>query len=76
MDEDFAVRWDGPPQHAVFLQNAVRAQRGLADVNLSLNALRSRRIAERLRGVRSDDPLASFVEWSSKPDSKQTWNGR
>ncbi|MFI5828357.1 lysine N(6)-hydroxylase/L-ornithine N(5)-oxygenase family protein [Streptomyces sp. NPDC051578] len=76
VDEDFAVRWDGPPQHAVFLQNAVRAQRGLADVNLSLNAWRSRRIADRLRGVRSDDQLASFIDWSSKPDSKQTWNDR
>ncbi|MDK9499264.1 SidA/IucD/PvdA family monooxygenase [Streptomyces katrae] len=76
VDEDFAIRWDGPPQHAVFLQNAVMAQRGLADVNLSLNAWRSRRIADRLRGIRSDDQLPSFVEWSSKPDSKQMWNDR
>ncbi|MFF8289689.1 lysine N(6)-hydroxylase/L-ornithine N(5)-oxygenase family protein [Streptomyces sp. NPDC016309] len=73
VDQDFAVRWDGPPDRNIFVQNAVRQQRGLADPNLSLNAWRSRRIADRLRGVRSDDPLASFIEWSTKTGPKNAW---
>ncbi|MFD7507789.1 lysine N(6)-hydroxylase/L-ornithine N(5)-oxygenase family protein [Streptomyces sp. NPDC059853] len=66
VDPDFAVRWDGPPGHNIFFQNAVRSQRGLADVNLSLNAWRSRRIVDRLCGRRSDEQLPSFIEWSAK----------
>ncbi|WP_030200935.1 lysine N(6)-hydroxylase/L-ornithine N(5)-oxygenase family protein [Streptomyces sp. NRRL S-87] len=66
VDEDYAVRWDGPADRRIFVQNGVRGQRGLADPNLSLNAWRSRRIADRLIGVRSDEQLASFIEWSSK----------
>lgn len=67
VDEDYAVRWDGPADRRIFIQNGVRGQRGLADPNLSLNAWRSRRIADRLCGVRGDEQLASFIEWSSKP---------
>ncbi|MCZ9354123.1 lysine N(6)-hydroxylase/L-ornithine N(5)-oxygenase family protein [Streptomyces sp. NPDC058794] len=73
VDQDFAVRWDGPPSRNIFVQNATRQQRGLADPNLSLNAWRSQRIADRLRGVRSNDQLASFIEWSSKTAVKHPW---
>lgn len=73
IDEDFAVRWDGPADRNIFVQNAAREQRGLADPNLSLNAWRSQRITDRLCGVRSDDQLASFIEWSSKAGSKAAW---
>ncbi|WP_405775363.1 lysine N(6)-hydroxylase/L-ornithine N(5)-oxygenase family protein [Streptomyces sp. NBC_00859] len=66
IDEDFAVRWDGPADRSIFIQNAARGQRGLADPNLSLNAWRSLRIADRLCGVRTDEQLASFIEWSAK----------
>lgn len=66
IDEHFAVRWDGPADHRIFLQNASRGQRGLADPNMSLNAWRAQRIADRLRGVRSNEQLASFMEWSAK----------
>ncbi|MEU8588232.1 SidA/IucD/PvdA family monooxygenase [Streptomyces sp. NPDC048664] len=66
VDEDYAVLWDGPADRRVFVQNGVRGQRGLADPNLSLNAWRSRRIADRLIGVRGDEQKASFIEWSSK----------
>ena len=45
----------------------VRArQRGLADKNLSLLAWRSQRIIDRVRCVRSDDTVPSFIEWSAK----------
>ncbi|WP_228979342.1 lysine N(6)-hydroxylase/L-ornithine N(5)-oxygenase family protein [Streptomyces sp. DH12] len=66
IDEDYAVRWDGPSDRRIFVQNAARGQRGLADPNLSLNAWRSRRIADSLCGIRSDEQLASFIEWSTK----------
>jgi lysine N6-hydroxylase len=69
IDQDFAIRWDGPPDRNIFLQNAAREQRGLADPNLSLIAWRSQRILDRLRQTRSTDQLASFIEWSTKsPD--------
>lgn len=76
VDHDFAVQWNGPADRRIFVQNAVRQQRGLADHNLSLNAWRSQRIADRLRGVRSDDQIASFIEWSSKtvPVPEGPWN--
>lgn len=66
IDRDFAVRWDGPRDRMIFMQNAARGQRGLADPNLSLTAWRSRRIFDRIVGVGSDEQLPSFVEWSAK----------
>jgi lysine N6-hydroxylase len=71
IDQSFAVQWDGPPDHHIFLQNAARQQRGLADSNLSLVAWRSQRILDRLRGVRTENQLASFIEWSVKPVADQ-----
>ncbi|MER8000599.1 SidA/IucD/PvdA family monooxygenase [Streptomyces sp. NPDC095613] len=71
VDQDYAVHWDGPLNRRIFVQNAVREQRGLADPNLSLNAWRSRRIADRLRGVRTEEQLPSFVAWSSKASAEQ-----
>ncbi|WP_433261024.1 lysine N(6)-hydroxylase/L-ornithine N(5)-oxygenase family protein [Actinosynnema sp. CS-041913] len=67
LDHNFAVVWDGPPEHHVFVQNGARVQRGLADPNLSLIAWRSQRIADRIRGVKSDDQFESFIRWSSPP---------
>jgi lysine N6-hydroxylase len=67
IDYSFAVQWDGPAEHNIFLQNAARGQRGLADPNLSLNAWRSQRILDRLRGVRTANQLDSFIEWVTKP---------
>ncbi|MCX5386205.1 lysine N(6)-hydroxylase/L-ornithine N(5)-oxygenase family protein [Streptomyces sp. NBC_00083] len=72
IDSDYAVRWDGPANRSIFLQNAALGQRGLADKNLSLLAWRSQRIIDRVRCVRSDDPVPSFIEWSAKlsPDER------
>jgi lysine N6-hydroxylase len=67
IDQSFAACWDGPGDHHLFLQNAARRQRGLADSNLSLIAWRSQRILDRIRGVRTENQLASFLEWSVKP---------
>lgn len=67
IDETFAVAWDGPTENNIFLQNAARGQRGLADQNLSLNAWRSQRILDRLRGIRTEHQVDSFIEWVTKP---------
>lgn len=72
IDEDYAVHWNGPDDRRVFVQNAARGQLGLADPNLSLNAWRSQRIADRLGKVSSNDQLPSFIEWSSKPRAGRT----
>jgi lysine N6-hydroxylase len=64
IDEDFAIHWDGPSDRRIFVLNASRQQRGLADMNLSLIAWRSQRIVDRLRGVRSREQLPSFIDWS------------
>lgn len=66
INRDFTVRWDGPDNRNIFLQNAALQQRGLADKNLSLIAWRSQRIIDRLHGSRGDEPEPSFVEWSAK----------
>jgi lysine N6-hydroxylase len=67
IDDSFAVTWDGPTENNIFLQNAARGQRGLADQNLSLNAWRSQRILDRLRGVRTEHQVDPFIEWVTKP---------
>ena len=72
IDSSFAVQWDGPADRNIFVQNAVRGQRGLADPNLSLNAWRSQRILDRLRGVRTEHQLSSFIEWVTKPTGTQS----
>ena len=71
IDHSFAVQWDGPPDHHIFMQGAARQQRGLADANLSLGAWRSQRILDRLCGVRTEHQLPSFIEWSVKPTDDQ-----
>jgi lysine N6-hydroxylase len=76
VDDSFAVRWDGPADNNIFLQNAVRGQRGLADPNLSLNAWRSQRILDRLRGIRTEHQLDSFIEWMTKPSDGDLPGGR
>lgn len=73
IDEDFAVIWDGPPDRNIFMQNAVRGQRGLPDVNLSLNAWRAQRIASRLRGCSAPEMAMSFIDWSAKDGRGTQW---
>ena len=75
IDDAFAVVWDGPAGNNIFLQNAARGQRGLADPNLSLNAWRSQRILDRLRGIRSEHQLESFIEWVTKPTNGDLQGG-
>lgn len=69
LDEDFAVVWNGPPDHSIFIQNGARQQRGHADANLSLNAWRSQRIVNRLLGSKTAEQLGSFLSWSRESGS-------
>jgi lysine N6-hydroxylase len=71
IDSSFAIKWDGPEDRNIFVQNAARGQRGLADPNLSLNAWRSQRILDRLRGVRSEQHVNSFIDWVTKPTDNE-----
>lgn len=73
VDEDYAVSWDGPPDRNIFMQNAVRGQRGLPDVNLSLNAWRAQRITDRLRGNDAPELAMSFIDWSAKDGRGAPW---
>ncbi|AXW85665.1 L-lysine 6-monooxygenase [Lonsdalea britannica] len=64
VDKDFAVKWDGPKGNNIFVQNAVRGQRGLPDLNLSLNAWRAQRIVGRLCGEYPSLQHPSFIDWA------------
>lgn len=48
---DYAVAWDGPAEHRIYVQNASRAVHGVADPNLSLVAWRSAMIINSLVGA-------------------------
>jgi lysine N6-hydroxylase len=50
MREDFSIVWDGPPEFNIYVQNAARHTRGVADPNLSLMAWRSATILNSLAG--------------------------
>lgn len=76
IDDSFAVKWDGPADNNIFLQNAARGQRGLADPNLSLNSWRSQRIVDRIRGIRTEHQLDTFIEWITKPSNGDLQGGR
>jgi lysine N6-hydroxylase len=45
---DFSIEWDGPPDRKIYVQNAARPKRGVADPNLSLLSWRSAKIVNSL----------------------------
>jgi lysine N6-hydroxylase len=47
---DFSIEWDGPGHLRIYVQNAARAKRGIADPNLSLLSWRSAKIANSIAG--------------------------
>jgi lysine N6-hydroxylase len=48
--EDFSIEWDGPDKQKIFVQNAARHSRGVADPNLSLMAWRGAKILNSMVG--------------------------
>lgn len=70
IDRQYAAVWDGPADRNLFILNAARRQRGLADPNLSLTAWRSQQVVSRLAGlpppVGPDHPM---VDWDLSVDT-------
>jgi len=50
INEDYSISWDGPKENRIYVQNAARLERGVADPNLSLMAWRSAMIVNSLIG--------------------------
>ncbi len=70
VDDNFAAVWDGPSNRSIFMLNASRSQKGLADPNLSLLAWRSARIVERLSGETFlYEPAPSTINWTAETNS-------
>lgn len=72
VDDDYAAIWDGPRDRSIFVQNAARGQKGLADPNLSLLAWRAQRIVNRILGRPQQKAVhPSFIEWAA-PVAEET----
>lgn len=76
--EDFSIAWDGPPDRRIYVQNAARFRRGVADPNLSLLAWRSAKIINSLLGrtVYDVEEEPSLVDWGvcdSVPERQEAW---
>jgi lysine N6-hydroxylase len=78
IDTHYAATWNTATpvgDHHLFLQNATKNQRGLADPNLSLLAWRSQRILDRLTNTHTTPQHPSFIEWSTKQPSVEEARG-
>jgi len=76
--EDFSIAWDGPADRRIYVQNAARFRRGVADPNLSLLAWRSAKIINSLLGrtVYDVEEEPSLVDWGvyeSLPERQEAW---
>jgi lysine N6-hydroxylase len=71
LNGDFSAKWDGPRHNRLFMQNAGRAQWGIADANLSLISWRSARIINSLVGRRvyDLDESAPIIDWMPAADA-------
>lgn len=63
--DDFSLEWDGPPSLRIYVQNAARHSRGIADPNLSLMAWRSAKIINSIVGrcVYNVEDDNSIFDW-------------
>ncbi len=62
---DFSIEWDGPEGLNIYVQNATRHCRGVADPNLSLTAWRSAKIINSLMGreVYDVEDPHTVIDW-------------
>jgi lysine N6-hydroxylase len=72
--EDYSIKWDGPEGCNIYVQNAARHCRGIADPNLSLMAWRSGIIVNSLAGrcVYNVHETSSLIEWDLM---QENWRG-
>lgn len=71
--EDFSIQWDAPAGARIYVQNAARHRRGVAEPNLSLMAWRSAVIVNSLAGrplydVSEPRPLVRWVPGTPAPN--------
>lgn len=73
VDEDYSIRWDGLQDCRIYVQNAARSQRGIADPNLGLIPWRCARIINSVahRAVYDVEVPAPFVSWDARSHSSQ-----
>jgi lysine N6-hydroxylase len=74
--DDFSIEWDGPEDSRIYVQNAARHKRGIADPNLSLMAWRSAIIANSVAGhcvydIRENDSLFEWLGDGSVADNER-----
>ncbi|MEV4580451.1 SidA/IucD/PvdA family monooxygenase [Nonomuraea jabiensis] len=65
VNEDYSVRWDGPPGLRVYVQNAAQHTHGIADPNLSLLSWRSARILNAIadREIYDIEGSVATISW-------------
>lgn len=66
-NNDYSVQWDGPEGRSIYVQNAARSQKGIADPNLGLIPWRCANIINSVSGQALydlEEPEA-FVEWAA-----------
>lgn len=66
-NNDYSVEWDGPQGASIYVQNAARSQKGIADPNLGLIPWRCANIINSVSGQALydlDEPEA-FVQWGA-----------
>lgn len=65
VNADFSIRWEGPGDRRIYVQNAARHTQGVADPNLSLAAWRSAVIVNSVCGreVYDVEDCSSTIEW-------------
>ncbi|TAM50371.1 MAG: L-lysine 6-monooxygenase [Paraburkholderia sp.] len=74
VNPDYSVRWDGPKGCRLYVQNAAKHQRGIADPNLGLIPWRSAQIINSVAGCQlyDVDEAAPFVHWEAQPMAVQS----
>lgn len=66
-NDDYSVAWDGPQGSAIYVQNAARSQKGIADPNLGLIPWRCANIINSVSGqaLYDLDQPEAFVQWGA-----------
>jgi lysine N6-hydroxylase len=73
MDKRYRTRWDGPEENRIYGMNAGLLSHGIADPQMSINAVRAATITNDLSGVEIY-PLRgqSYLQWSHSVSQKST----
>lgn len=67
VNADYSIEWDGPQGSAIYVQNAARGQKGIADPNLGLIPWRCAKIINSVCGRPVYDLMEpdGFVQWGA-----------